>query len=376
MTNFCRCFESFCEERRSLQLLREIEEPHNHLIDFSSNDYLGLSTHPELINAAMQAATTYGVGATGSRLLSGNKLLYSELEHDIAHSLKTEDALIFQSGYQANSTALAALVDSKVLKHQAIVFFDKANHASLYPPLFLQNVHLVRYRHIDMDDLEHRLCLYQHDPRPKFIVTETLFGMDGDCVDVARLLTLARRFKAFVYLDEAHAIGVYGPYGLAQLQDTSGIDIAIMGTFSKAIGTSGAFLACQKTIQKYLVNKCAGFIYSTAPSPLVIAAAHAAWKIIPKLSSERTLLLSKSAYVRKTLLQQGWNIIPSSSHIICMAFKEEKQVMKTKRQLLTSGILVSAIRPPTAPTPRIRIAIRAPHSEEDIEQLITALGAI
>ena len=253
-------YRQYGENRKITGIYRQLPEcntpKHARKIDFSSNDYLGLSQKKALLDAAMQSGHQFGVGATGSRLLSGNNPLFETLESRIAHDKGTQSALVFNSGFQANSTVLSSLLDSRVLKAKPIVFFDRLNHASLYQAMFLSDAELVRYKHLDCDHLSACLTRYQHDTRPKFIVTETLFGMDGDILPLSRILELARAHRAFLYLDEAHAVGMTGPQGYG-LSTTIQHDVPciVMGTLSKALGCSGAYVACDALVKDYLINK-------------------------------------------------------------------------------------------------------------------------
>jgi 8-amino-7-oxononanoate synthase len=344
------------------------------LPSFAANDYLGLSAHPDLIAAAHEAGRLYGVGATGSRLLSGNRDIFKKLEDQIAVDKRTEAALIFNSGYQANVSVLASLLDKATLGQQAIVLFDKWNHSSLYQGVFLSGAHLIRYRHADADHLQELLAVYRNDPRPKFIVTETLFGMDGDIAPLTRLASLAKEHQAFLYLDDAHGTGVFGDhgYGLSTTLDLTGIPHLIMGTFSKALGGSGAFVACASVTRDYLVNHSSGFVYSTAPSPMVIGAAAAAWKMLPALEKERAALLEAAHHVRQDLAASGLNTGLSTTHILPLILGDEATTLAAQETLSQHGIRVSAIRPPTVPQGacRLRMALTAQHSATDIDVLL------
>lgn len=343
--------------------------------DFSHNDYLGLARASALIEAGYAAAKQYGMGATGSRLLSGNLPLHTELEKAIALDKGTQAALIFNSGYQANATVLAALLDKTALGAEPLVFSDRFNHASLHHACQLQNIRQIRYRHNDLAHLRLLLSKYHHDPRPKFIITETVFGMDGDMIDIAALADLADTFDAFLYLDEAHATGLFGHNGHGLACGWIGKRGLAMGTFSKALGTSGAYIACSNTVRDYLINRCSGFIYSTAPSPAVIGAAHAAWQACAQMTIPRTKLLQRAQDLRAHLQALGFNIGLSRTHIIPIIVGEASAALDLKAWLLNKNILVSAIRPPSVPahTARIRIALSTTHEDTHIKALIDAL---
>ena len=346
-------------------------------VDFSSNDYLGLSKHQVLFNGGLKAAKTYGVGSTGSRLLSGNSNLFTQFESDIARCKNTEAALIFNSGFQCNVFVLSSLLDPKTLGCQPIVFFDRLNHSSLYQAIFLSGAKLIRYRHNDWKHLSDLISGLTDDQRPKFIVTETIFGMDGDIAPLKHIVDISRKYDALLYLDEAHATGVIGKggYGLSTEINLSGLTTVIMGTFSKALGVSGAYIASDQTIINYLINFCPGFIYSTANSPFCIGAAQAGWNLLPSFDHERRHLNENSDYLRKQLKIIGLDSGNSETNIIPIILGDEELTEHVAQNLLSHGIKVSCIKPPTVPpgTSRIRIALGTHHSRKDIDRLIEVL---
>ncbi|ACT69571.1 8-amino-7-oxononanoate synthase [Neorickettsia risticii str. Illinois] len=370
------CYADFLIQRRAKNLYRQLETcvDERSCIDFSSNDYLGLSKSREALEAAYSYGLKSGIGATGSRLLSGNNTIFKELEQQIAKDKNTEAALVMGSGFQTNITVLSTLLDKSVLGQRAIVFFDRLNHSSLYHAILLAGAEMVRYRHCDMEDLSRLMERYSTDRRPKFVVTETLFGMDGDVQDMERIATLTRQHKAVLYLDEAHATGILGKngYGLSTNFDLSGITHVIMGTFSKAIGVFGSYIASSTLIKNYLINKCPGLIYSTALPPILLGAIAKAWETVALLSKERKTLLEMASKVRKSLSQEGYNIGNSTNHIVPIILGEEEKALALKKRLLEKRIIVSAVRPPTVPvnTSRIRIALCAFHTKNDITRLL------
>lgn len=379
MATILQAYELACTERAQQDRLRQIGRAHPNSTpihaDFSHNDYLGLSRHPLVLQAARDAVTCWGAGATGSRLLSGDYDLLGDFEQEIARDKGTEAALIFVSGYQANATALAALLDRRVLGAAPLVFTDRLNHASLHHACHLAGVHQQRYRHCDLNHLE-GLLQKSEAAAPKFIVSETVFGMDGDRVDVAALATLAQRYGAFLYLDDAHATGVLGGQGYG-LGVGSNANTVVMGTFSKALGASGAYLTCSTTVASYLINHSTGFIYSTAPAPAVIAAARASWQLLPTLNEVRAQLLGRAAQVRTRLQAHGFDTGASDTHILPLILGDDARTLAMQKKLMALGIKVSAIRPPTVPTnsARLRIALSAAHTPAQIEALLEGLGA-
>jgi len=346
-------------------------------LDFSTNDYLNLSKHPMVIAAVNHAAHHHGVGATGSRLLSGNNPIFTEFEALIAADKHTQASLIYSCGFQANANTLACLLDVKVLQQQALVFFDKLNHASLYQAIFLSNPELHRYHHNDCNHLEFLLRKYQHDQRPKFIVTETLFGMDGDIAPLNEIADLARQHQAFLYLDEAHATGLFGlnGYGLATTINLQDIPHIIMGTFSKALGASGGYIACDELIKNYIINKSPGFIYSTAPSPAIINGALQAWRMVKSLHNARKRVQYLGNQLREKLNAQGFNTGTSATHIVPIILQDERLCLNVQQALMNTGVLVSVIRPPTVPpgSARLRLAINAQHAEHDMQHFVNTL---
>ncbi|WHQ46617.1 MAG: aminotransferase class I/II-fold pyridoxal phosphate-dependent enzyme [Candidatus Midichloria sp.] len=367
-------------ELRKNNIFRKIKHTtqNNSFIDFSSNDYLNFSNSQEILEAAYNAGKDFGVGSTGSRLLSGNKIIFHELEKKIAKDKNTEAALIFNSGYQANISVISTLLSVDVLKAQPLVFFDKLNHSSLYQGVKLAESQLIRYNHNNYNHLVDLLDYYSTDARPKFIIAETLYGMDGDVLDINKIAEISKKYSVLLFLDEAHATGILGEsgYGLSTCLDYNEINYVAMGTFSKAIGGCGAYIACSHNIKDYLINKCSGLIYSTAPSPMVIGAAAKAWNKISTLQKERLELFANANFLREELKKMGFDTGLSTTHIVPIILKDNKLVAEITNKLRDRNIMVSAIRQPTVVTSRIRIAISTAHSKDDINQLLYTLSTI
>ena len=345
---------------------RELPKYSSDYIDFSSNDYLGLSQNPEVIEAGIKAAMKYGAGATGARLLSGNSDLFENFEQQIAIDKRTESALIFNSGFQTNSGVLECVTDKNTL-----VIFDMLNHASMYHGVFASGARLKRFRHLDYTHLEDILKDVTKEYTDILIVSETVFGMDGDIADIQALINISEKYGAMLYLDEAHATGLYGKggYGLSTNFDFDKEKVITMGTFSKAIGSSGAYVACSSLVKDFLINKCRSFIYSTALSPFCIGAAQKSWTMLPTLEKLRQNIMQKADKVRNALNGAG-----VKTNIVPILFKTNEEMIDKKQLLQDNGIIVSGIRPPTSPTPRLRIAINATHSDADIEKLLGILA--
>ncbi|HEY9679683.1 MAG TPA: 8-amino-7-oxononanoate synthase [Drouetiella sp.] len=341
------------------------------LINFASNDYLGLSKHPALKQRAIEFIERFGAGSGSSRLVSGNLEAYEQLERKIAAFKGTEAALVLPSGYQTNATVIAALG-----RKQTVLFSDHENHNSIAVGLQLAQGKWFRYSHNDLTHLETRLQQHiAHDERTKWVVSETVFSMDGDATDVNALNQLATAFGASVYLDEAHATGVLGPEGrgLCFGKGTNGI---VMGTFSKAMGSFGAYIACSKIMREYLVNFCSGLIYSTALPPAVLGSIDAALDVVPELESEREQLQSASEHVRVRLQAMGFATGRSTTQIIPIVIGEDDDALKLAQYLEENEILAPAIRPPTVleGEARVRISLTAKHTPEQIHKLLATIA--
>lgn len=340
-------------------------------LDVSSNDYLGLSAHPALIERARAWAERFGTGAAASRLVTGNLDLFEAVETKVAALKGKEAALILASGFQANSAVLEALLDRTVLGAEPLVFADRLNHASLHFGCRAAGVRQIRYRSCDADHLETLLDRYADDPRPKFIVTDSVFSMDGTVAPLDRIADLARAHGAFLYVDDAHATCVLGEGG----RGLGGRADLVMGTFSKGLGSFGAYVACSTVLRHYLVNRCAGLIYSTALPPPVLGAIDAALDLLPGLEADRAHLQALSARLRDGAAALGWDTGGSTTHIVPIIAGEADAALALMGRFQEAGIWAVAIRPPTVPrgTARLRLALSAAHRAEDVERLLAVL---
>lgn len=360
------------QQFRSLRPVAPIDAVHvrrqkQTLLNFSANDYLGLAKHPALIAAAQTYAQQYGAGATASRLVAGTYEIHAQLEQQLAAAYGQEAALLFNCGFQANSTVLAALLD-----RQSLVLCDRLVHSSLLQGATRSR--LIRYPHNDLAALEIQLQKAIGHYSRLVIVTETLFSMDGDRSDVDALIALAQRYDAILYLDDAHAIGVLGTNGMGLAAHRAGVDVAI-GTFGKAFGAFGAFVACSQKLRDYLINCCPGFIYTTALPPAVIGAIAAALALIPTLDAERQHLAESAELLRQMARSIGFNPGASSSQIVPLLLSSESQALQLSNWLESQGILAIAIRPPTVPanSSRLRLALSSGHTHEQLKYLIQCL---
>lgn len=326
---------------------------------------MGLSQHPLLISRSQDFIRRYGAGSGSSRSVTGNLDVYQELEHKLARALNKESALILATGFQANATVLSSLLDPHVLGIEPLVFCDKYCHASM-----LQGAgKIIRFKHNDHTHLKTLLDKYADNPRPKFILIESVYSMEGDQADLAEFIQLKQQYQAFLYVDDAHAIGAYG-WGKAA-EYANDIDV-IMGTFSKALGSFGAYIACSHDLRDYLINRCKGLIYATALPPAVLGAISAALELLPDLDSARTRLFQYSDQLRAFLASEGLSYGQSSTHIVPWIIGEASATVKISEKLEKAGIIACPIRPPSVPprTSRIRFCVTSAHSEDELEKLM------
>ena len=366
-------YKDFITQTNLNNVHRTLVQQNSSSIDFSSNDYLNLSKNSKVIEAGHAAALAHGAGSTGSRLLSGNLCIFEAFEKQIAIDKKTDSAMIFNSGFQANSSALAALLDKN-----SVVVFDKLNHASLYQGAFLSKAKLVRYNHLDYAQLED-ILKENIGAKHIVIVSETVFGMDGDAADVDILSFLADKYSTFLYLDEAHATGLYGShgYGICDGGKFNKDTTIIMGTFSKAVGCFGAYIACNQTLKDFFIQKCGGFVYSTALSPFCIGSSEASWSMIKNMAPEREKIMHCANFIRKNLKDKNKSLAGEKTamptNIVSVLFSSIEEMQKKHQELCENNIITSGIRRPTCTVPRIRIALNVTHTDEDVTKLLNLL---
>ncbi len=284
--------------------------------------------------------------------------------------------MVLNSGYQANLTVLAALADADVVGKPVTILADRLCHNSLLQGAILSGARLMRFQHNDYEHLENLLGEQAAKGAHVIIVSESAFGMDGDCADLVALTALAQNFDAMLYIDEAHATGLYGPNGSGFCAAHKGkIDIA-MGTFGKALGGFGAYAGCSATMRDYLIQRCGGLIYSTALPPSVLGTIEAALELLPQMEQERDYLREQSNRLREGLRQQGWDCGASTTHIIPVILGDEEAATQLANILKQNDILAPAIRPPTVPrgTSRLRLSVSALHSKQDIDQLLKIMS--
>lgn len=335
------------------------------VINFASNDYLGLAGDQRLIDAAVAATQTYGTGSTGSRLLSGHRELHRELEIAIANFKQTADALVFSSGYLANVGTVAALVGQRDL-----ILGDQYNHSSLKKGAILSGATAIDYLHSDLADLRAKLTNNRSLYRRCLITTDTVFSMDGDLCPLPELLAIAEEFDCMLLVDEAHATGVMGDTGAGCVEyfNCTGKTLVQVGTLSKAIGSLGGYVAGSIELIDFLRNRAATWIYTTALSPADTAAALKGIEIVQQESNLRQQLWQNINFLQQNL--SHLDLLPSASPILCINLDTPETALKQSQQLMDAGIFAPAIRPPTVPTSRIRLSLMATHQPQHLAKLI------
>lgn len=361
----------------ALQKSPKIQFEGKEYINFSSNDYLGLRFNSEMIAQSIKWTEKFGCGVGASRLVTGNMEEYTAIERKIAKWKGFEDALIMNSGYQCNSGILPALFDKKILGSEPLVFSDRLIHASMHAGCIASGVRQIRFRHNDTEHLRQLLEKHTNDSkqtRPIFILTESIFSMDGDIAPLEELYKIRDEYEAFLIVDEAHACGVVGNEGKG-LADRADL---VIGTFGKALGCFGAYVACDKEIKDYLVNNCASLIYSTALPPSVIGTINACVDIVKKSDKERAYLQKISEYFRSELTASGFDTSNSQTQIVPVIIGDSAQALNISNMLRQEGFWASAIRPPTVPinSSRIRFTFSSAHEEKDVHSLIKIIKQI
>ena len=376
-------FDGFFEEelkrisslgrRRKVEAMRhvnavEVEIEGEQLVSFASNSYLGLHVHDEMKSASSIAVSDAGTSSGASRLISGSLGLTHELEVATARWKGSDSALVFNTGYQANISLLQCLLDKKTL-----VLADRLIHASLIDGVKLSGAVMMRYAHNDMSALEDLLLRYAPKYDKIMLISETVFSMDGDLASLADLADLAEAYEAFLYLDDAHGAGVYGSRGQGPAECISGRVDVLMGTYSKGLGSFGAYACVSDLLREYLINTSRGFIFTTALPPAVLGANLKALDLVQSTEAEglRQSLRKNALDLRAFFRQCSLSVLGDDSPIIPIVVGDEARAMDLSASLRKAGFLVPAIRPPTVPQGecRLRLTLSAKHEKSQIDKL-------
>ena len=343
-------------------------------LDFSSNDYLGLSGHPKIVAESKKGLDRFGTSACASRLLSGDLEIHHQLEDKVAQFKNKEAGLIFNSGYQANLGIIPALYQKG-----DCIFSDRLNHASIIDGMILSGARFFRFPHNDVENLESLLEKERNKFQKALIVIETIFSMDGDRPPLRDIVSLKEKYNCEILVDEAHATGIFGKRG-SGVAEEEGLEEKIdfmMGTFSKALGGFGAYLATTKKIKEYLINTCRSFIYSTALPPALIAGNLAGIELVEEEPYRRTQLLAQAQYFRDKLKELGLEV-RGASQIVPVVIGDNLKTVEFARRLQEKGYWIHPIRPPTVKQgqARLRFSLTFYHHKEILEQLINDIKEI
>jgi len=344
------------------------------LLDFSSNDYLALSEHPEVIAASRKYLEMFGAGAGAARLMSGDLEINHLLEQEIAGLKTKEAALTFGSGYLANTGIIPAMVSRGDL-----IITDRLSHASIYDGCLLSGARTIRFRHNDLAHLRQILQEKRGQFNSCLVIVESIYSMDGDRCPLPELVGLKKDYDFILMVDEAHATGIYGENGAGVIEEDNvshGVDIA-MGTFGKGLGSYGAYAAASREVVEFLVNRARTFIYSTALPPAVIGATLAALYLVKTEPQLRLELHAKVAFFKKQLRKNGLKDDFGPSQIIPVMVGDSAKALAVAEELRKNHIYVKAVRPPTVPegTARLRFSITRYHQEDDLKRCAQHLAA-
>lgn len=354
------------------------------ILSFCSNNYLGLASHPKVIEASVEGVRKYGTGAGGSRMLSGNLEIHEQLERIVADFEGTEAAIVYSAGYMANLGTISAIMDlidigaPARLGKGGTIFSDELNHASIIDGCRFSQSQVVVYKHIDMDDLEYKLR--KHRNNRKMIVTDGVFSMDGDIAPLPKVVELARIYDAIVMVDEAHATGVMGRTGRGTIEHfgVEGEVDLIMGTFSKALGAVGGYIAGSEELVKFLKISSRSYIFSAGMPPGVASGVIAAINEIKDNPSLRERLWENAELLRTGLQDIGFDTLKSETQIIPVLIGNETKAIEVANLLLEDGFFAPCVRWPAVPKnmARIRFTVMAPHTETQIKALLRELEKI
>jgi 8-amino-7-oxononanoate synthase len=347
---------------------RRIRIKGRYYLNFSSNDYLGLANHPETATSIAGAVATFGAGSGASRLLAGGTVLHARLEKEIARFKTCESALLFNSGYSANAGVIPVIASEG-----DTIFSDELNHASIVDGCRLSRAKIVIYRHRNVEDLER--LVRKEKAGKKVVVTDGVFSMDGDIAPVREIREICLKYRCILYIDDAHATGVLGNGrgSLAHFGIEPGPWVIQMGTFSKALGSCGAFAAGSAGAIRWMANTARSFMFSTALPAHVVAASLAALRIIKKDRGLLRRLWSNRQLLAQGLRDTGLDIGGSETPIFPVRTLDVSEALRLSGFLYERGIYAPAVRPPSVKEPRIRITASAAHTEKDIAALIGAL---
>ena len=354
---------------KSSNRFRTLKEPYG--IDLSSNDYLGLSKHPELLEALKNGIEFYGGGSTSSRLIRGHRDIFYQLENHFSEWVHAGSSLFLSNGFLANLGLIDSLCDK-----DTIILADRLCHASILDGIRLSKCEVRYFKHLDMTNLENLLNKYINS-KNIIVITETIFSMDGDKLNLDDLIFLKRKYNFSLILDEAHALGIFGFKGSGitnslETKYSDEVDFRIF-TCGKSMGLEGAFISCKKEWKDYLINTLRTFIFSTAPLPATAFALIKSIELIKAMDKERLQMIELSKFFRDELIKMNFNLSNSTSHIIPIIIDDEVKTMTIANNLQEKGYDIRGIRPPTVKESRLRININSKINKEILTNLLKEL---
>lgn len=363
MDFFDRDINAFFETLKKHNRERTLEVPPEGSVDLCSNDYLCLSRDSEVIGALKKGIDRFGAGSTASRLIRGHREVFEALENEFASWVGAEASLFFANGYAANVGCLSAICDASY-----DVFIDRLSHASLVDGVRLSGARKIYFRHNDLEHLESLLA--KSRAAKKIIVTESLFSMDGDVSPLADMAVLKEKYRALLYVDDAHAVGVYGEKGRGLAGAECDFRVATMG---KALGLEGALVATSSAARRFLVHSARTFVFSTAPLPAIAYAGLTALYRAQAMDGERSYLYQLADLLRNRIAEAGYSTGTSTTHIIPVLCASESDALSLAAKMQQTGLHIRAIRPPTVKESRLRISLNSAISEEIVDRVAAGL---
>ena len=349
----------------------EIRQGSRKILMFGSNDYLDLTWDPRVKEAAAAAIRQYGTGCSGSRLLNGTLPIHIKLEEELAEFMGKEEAIVFGTGFQANYAVIAALATEG-----ETILCEHNLHASLVDGALRSAARTMRYRHNDMQHLEKRL--QQSNGDGVLIVSESVFSMEGDVADLKGVTSMARKYGARTYVDEAHGIGIFGPTGAGVAEEQGvleDVDV-VMGTFSKSLAAAGGFVAATEPVIHYLKHLAQPFVFSASVPPASVAAVRCALGILKAEPERRQRLLQVADLIRRELAALGFNVIDGTSPVVAVVIPEDVLLFQMAKRLLEEGIYVNGVVKPAATQNLLRISCTAAHTEDHAWRLVEVMERI
>lgn len=360
---------------RQLRCVLPLDEAHilreeKRMVNFASNDYLGLSHHPFVKKQMIDYVLKWGAGSSPSRLISSHLERHQKIESDLAKLIGRESALLFPSGFQPHNAILSTLANSR-----SQIFIDRFSNTGLFQAAFATQAAVHRFEHNDLFHLRTLLENQKKTPHNvRLIITESLFNNEGEAAPLRDLAALAEEYEALLYVDDTHSIGLQGSHGMGLSSLYPGIDF-VVGTFSKACGSFGGFVGLSQLMKEYLINFCPNFMNATALPPAILGAIDGILQLIPDMGSEREELEQRCLWLRSKLKEIGFSTGQSYAHIIPLMIGSDREATELFDHLSNEGILTSLIKSPTVPpqTARLRIALNIHHKEEHLTKLLYTL---